>query len=98
MLYEVLDTKTIDYSFLEKISQEDKKLMGMIFDITKSQVLYLQLIRMKKENFDCVFVRDTNGNFLVTDNRSNSIKFKKTSNINRKIDLRYLINFDFNKC
>lgn len=98
MLYEVLDTKTIDYSFLEKISQEDKKLMGMIFDIAKSQVLYLQLIRMKKENFDCVFVRDTNGNFLVTDNRSNSIKFKKTSNINRKIDLRDLINFDFNKC
>lgn len=87
MRYTVLDTMQIDYSFLDKCSVDDKKLMGMIFDIAKSHYLIIQKIRIKANNMTIYIVRDNKANYLVQDLRSNCIRFSNSRNIDRYIDI-----------
>lgn len=93
MRYNILDTKEIDYSFLDTLNSEDKRIMSMIFDIAKSQFLYIQKMQLKSNNFIFYVLRDNNGNYLVQDLRKNCIKFSNSKNIDRWLDIN-----DFLEC
>ena len=87
MNYRVLDTKEIDYSFLDTMNSNDKKIMGMIFDIVKCQYMYIQKIQIKCNNMYIYIIRDNKHNRLVHDLRSDCLRFSNSKNIDRWIDI-----------
>ena len=87
MNYRILDTKEIDYTYLDKMNDNDKKIMGMIFDIAKSQFLYVQKIQIKCNNMYIYIIRDNKENRLMQDLRSDCLRFGKSKNIDRWIDI-----------
>lgn len=93
MRYRKLETKEIGYNFLYTLSEEDRKFMSVIFDISKVQYLYIEKIQWKSNNFVFYCLRDREKNYLVTDNRKNCLRFSNTKNVDRWIDLNDLIVF-----
>lgn len=91
MRYRVLDIKEIDYSFLDTMNSNDKKIMGMIFDISKSQYLYIEKIQIKCNDMYIYIVRDNHFNYLIQDLRSNCLRFSKSRNIDRWIDINDIL-------
>ena len=88
MRYQVLDLMEIDYSILNNQSIDDKKLLGMIFDIAKVQYLYIEKIQFKCNNMIIYIIRHpTNKMVLSVDSRSDCIRFSTTKNIDKWIDI-----------
>ena len=93
MKYRKLKTKEIGFDFLNTLSEEDRKFMGVVFDISKVQYLYIEKIQCKSNNLIFYVLRDRAKNYLVTDNRKNCLRFSNTKNSDRWIDLNDLIIF-----
>lgn len=87
MRYKVLDLMEIDYSFLDKQSEEDKRVMGITFDIAKTQYLYIEKIQFKCNKLIIYIVKDSNNRILIQDLRENCLRFSNSKNINRWIDI-----------
>lgn len=95
MRYRVLDLMEIDYSILDKQTVEDKKVIGMIFDIAKTQYLYIEKIQFKCNNFIIYIVKDTNNRVLIHDLRGDCLRFSNSKNIDRWIDINDFLESKF---
>ena len=96
MRYRVLDLMEIDYSILDKQSDDDKKVLGMIFDISKVQHLYIEKIQFKCNNMIIYIVKDSNNRILVHDLKSDCLRFSNSKNIDRWLDINDFLEGKFN--
>ena len=96
MRYRVLDLIEIDYSFLEKQTEEDRKVLGTVFDIANIQYLYIEKIQFKCNNFIIYIVKDNKNRVLIHDLRKDCLKFSNSKNIDRWIDINDFLEGSFN--
>lgn len=91
MRYTVIDTKTIDLSFLDSMSNDERELMEKIFSISGFDSLVIQKTKLKCNNVMWYFIRDGKGRHLIIDLRGNScLRFSNSKNINRWVCLHDL--------